>query len=88
MLFKHPKVQEALDDYERQIYNELRLNHIRINSRIAQFAFDDNKSDDIALKACHQLSKNLGLEKQNINAKVDETIVISIEGEDDEEYNS
>lgn len=84
---KQPEVITRIDELIHEKYLALHITADRLAEKLAEMAFaakdDEVYTPQIALKAIDQLQKQLGLQKQKIDANVDttQTITVTIEEE-------
>lgn len=88
-LLKEPHIKEYIEKRRQEIYESLNIDAERIAIKLSDVAFAA-KDDDIytiwtQLKAIELLQKQLGLQNQKIEAKV-ETIEVSLDFDEEVEY--
>lgn len=81
-LMKDPDVKKRIDELIKEKYEALHINGDRIAMKLADMAFaekgDDIYNPQIALKAIDMLQKQLGLQKQNLKAELDNKVDIKV----------
>ena len=81
--FKRPEVQEYLEKRKAEIYHNVSGDAEMVMSKLAEIAFSEKGDSDYTtkdkLKALDLLQKQLGLQKQKLEADVNTDIVINIE---------
>lgn len=81
--FKRPEVQEYLEKRKAEIYHNVAVDAEMVMSKLAEIAFSEKGDSDYTtkdkLKALDLLQKQLGLQKQKLEADVNTDIVINIE---------
>lgn len=86
-LMKDPFVIKRIDELIHEKYLSLHINADRIAEKLAEMAFaakdDEVYGPSVALKALDMLQKQLGLQKQKIDANVDQITTISVTIEDE-----
>lgn len=82
----HPKVKEYITELQKEQFEAACINAERIGLKLAEIAFaergDDYYCATSQLKALDLLQKQLGLQKQHIDADVKTEINISIGGDE------
>lgn len=86
-LMKKPLIKETVMKCQKDVYERMCLNAEKIAIKLADMAFAE-KDDEIynvsvQLKALDMLQKQLGLQKQKIDANVDQTTTINVTIEDE-----
>lgn len=81
--FRKPEVKQYIADLQKQAFEAASINAERVALKLADIAFAD-KEDEIyntasQLKALDLLQKQLGLQKQKVEADVNTTINLVIE---------
>ena len=81
--FRKPEVKQYIQDLQKEAFAAAAINAERVALRLAEIAFAD-KEDEIygvssQLKALDLLQKQLGLQKQHIEADVKTDIIINID---------
>lgn len=81
-LARDPLVQEEIRREMHERCKELQINEDKVLMKLAEMAFAD-KDDEIygpsvQLKALDMIQKQLGLQKQKIDANVDQTTTITV----------
>ena len=83
LTFKRPEVQEYLEKRKAEIYHNISVDAEMVMSKLAEIAFSEKGDSDYTtkdkLKALDLLQKQLGLQKQKLEADVNTDIVINIE---------
>lgn len=83
LVMRRPRVKAYIEELQKAAYEAACINAERIGLKLAEIAFaekgDTDYNANAQLKALAQLSKNLGLEKVNVEAKVDTIININVE---------
>lgn len=81
--FKRPEVQEYLEQRKAEIYHGVGIDAEMIMCKLAEIAFSEKEdcyyTAKEKLKALDLLQKQLGLQKQKLEADVNTDIVINIE---------
>lgn len=81
--FNRPEVQEYLEKRKAEIYHNVSVDAEMVMSKLAEIAFSEKGDSDYTtkdkLKALDLLQKQLGLQKQKLEADVNTDIVINIE---------
>lgn len=81
--FNRPEVQEYLEKRKAEIYHNVAVDAEMVMSKLAEIAFSEKGDSDYTtkdkLKALDLLQKQLGLQKQKLEADVNTDIVINIE---------
>lgn len=81
--FKRPEVQEYLEKRKEEIYHNVAVDAEMVMSKLAEIAFSEKEDTTYTtkdkLKALDLLQKQLGLQKQKLEADVNTDIVINIE---------
>lgn len=89
--FRKPEIKEYIQSLQKEAFAAAAINAERVALRLAEIAFAD-KEDEIygvssQLKALDLLQKQLGLQKQHIEADVKTDIIINIDQEEKENGN-
>lgn len=86
-LLKKPHVKEYVVALQKEAFEASCINAERVALKLAEIAFasgdDENYGAAAQLKALDLLQKQLGLQKQKIDAEVDNKVVIKVSVEDD-----
>ena len=81
-LLKKPEIREMVQRLQHDVYEGMCLNAERVANKLCEMAFaerdDEFYTPQVALKALDMLQKQLGLQKQNVNATVDNTTTIQV----------
>ena len=89
-LLREPLIRELIEKEMHERCQELAINEDRVLLRLAEMAFaekdDKTYTPQISLKALDLIQKQLGLQKQHINANVDKTQTIRVTIDEEEEY--
>lgn len=79
---KKPEVVARIRELQKERYEALNINADRIATELAEMAFavkgDEDYTATVKLKALDLLQKQLGLQTQKVDAKVDNSIVLNI----------
>lgn len=83
--FRKPEIKEYIASLQKEAFEEACINAERVALKLADIAFAE-KEDEVyvvsaQLKALDLLQKQLGLQKQHIDAEVKTDIVINIDDE-------
>lgn len=78
-LLREQKIKDYLTVLEKEIFEASRINYERIAQELAKMAFGEDVKESTRLRAIDLLQKQLGLQTQKIDAKVNEDINITIE---------
>ena len=87
--FRKPEIKEYIAALQREAFAQASINAERVALKLADIAFAE-KNDDVyvvgaQLKALDLLQKQLGLQKQVLDADVNTNIIINIEDQKEEE---
>lgn len=86
-LLKKPHVREYVNALQKEAFEASCINAERVALKLAEIAFasgdDENYGASAQLKALDLLQKQLGLQKQKIDAEVDNKVVIKVSVEED-----
>lgn len=81
-LMKEPWVANRIDELIKEKYKALHISAERIAEKLSEMAFAEKEDEiygpSVALKALDMLQKQLGLQKQKIDANVDQTTTITV----------
>lgn len=81
-LAREPLIQEEIDREMHERCEALRINEDRVLMKLAEMAFADKEDEvygpSVQLKAIDMIQKQLGLQKQKIDANVDQTTTITV----------
>lgn len=78
-LLKRDNIKEYLTQLEKDAFEANRINYERIANELAEMAFNKETAENIRLRAIDLLQKQLGLQTQKVDAKVNGDINITIE---------
>lgn len=81
--FRKPEIKEYIRELQKEAFAAAYINAERVALKLSEIAFAD-KEDEIynasaQLKALDLLQKQLGLQKQKIDAEINQDITITIE---------
>lgn len=86
-LMKKPKVHDMALKCQADVYERMCLNAEKIAIKLADMAFADKEDEiygaSVQLKALDMLQKQLGLQKQQVKAEVDNTTNIKVTIDDE-----
>lgn len=86
-LLREPLVREEIDREMKERCEELHINERKVLLKLNEMAFadadDKNYTPNHQLKALDLLQKQLGLQKQKIDANVDQTTTITVTIDDE-----
>lgn len=86
-LLRTPEIKEYIKEIQKERFEALNISAERIACELAQLAFsdfDDNNTASSKLKALDLLQKQLGLQTQKVDAKVETTTIkVTVEDEED-----
>jgi len=83
-LMRKQAVKDRIRELQHERYEALGINADSIAIQLKQIADDPDATKSEQMRALELLQKQLGLQSQRIDAKVDTTIVIDIEAEDED----
>ena len=78
-LLRDQRVKNYLTQLEKEAFEANRINYERIANELAEMAFNKETAENIRLRAMDLLQKQLGLQTQKVDAKVNGDINIKIE---------
>ena len=83
-MLKDSRIKDYIKELQKEGFEQACINAERIAMELAEMAFaekgDEDYSASIKLKALDLLQKQLGLQQQKIDAKVDKTVIrVSVE---------
>lgn len=85
-VFRKPEVKEYIKELQREAFERACINAERVALKLGEIAFtekgDDYYNAQAQLKALDLLQKQLGLQKQHIEAEVNTDITITIEDQE------
>ncbi len=86
-LLRTPEIKEYIKEIQKERFEALNISAERIACELAELAFsdfDDNNTASSKLKALDLLQKQLGLQTQKVDAKVETTTIkVTVEDEED-----
>ena len=86
-LLREPLIREEIDREMKERCDELHINERKVLLKLNEMAFadadDENYTPNIQLKALDLLQKQMGLQKQKIDANVDQTTTITVTIDDE-----
>lgn len=81
-VFKKPHVKEYIAELQQEAFQAAAISAERVALKLAEIAFaekdDENYAASAQLKALDLLQKQLGLQTQKVDAKIDEEITITV----------
>jgi phage terminase small subunit len=86
-MFKRPEVHEYYTQRRQELFDELEIDAITIAKQLSKIALapedDENTSNTHRIAAMNLLQKQLGLQTQRVESKVEGTITINVDVVDD-----